>query len=214
MSASYFLKMIQNLRLHEDIMLYGYVLEMKEDETLEVINFLKSEYQKEALDHPFDSPDFDPDAALWAAKTVYVAAQLILYRENKETELELLFPDLTKETNAGTILSVDLCLRFLPDMITQLKLIDSQDALIPILEKHLYQWHYSGINYPLEIEKLDFKNINANRCIHQMYINRIIENKKISLAKHPDCKGLVKANLGIFAREFWNEFKIESSLHE
>ena len=48
---------------------------------------------------------FNKDAALWAAKTIYIAAQLMLYRENKSVELAKLLPDYNGEINASSILS-------------------------------------------------------------------------------------------------------------
>lgn len=214
MTDNFFLKMIRTLRHYEDVMLYGNILDIKETESIEVIEFLENEYQCEVLNYPYEVPAYNAEASLWAAKTVYTAAQLMLYRENKEADLPFLLPDFLGEFSASAILSSDLCLRFLPDMLTQLKFIDSEDPLIQILENKLRQFHYSGISYPLEIERLDFRNVGSNKCLQQLYINRIIENKKIQLADHPECKDMVFASLGFFAQEFWNELKIQQTPHE
>lgn len=214
MTNNHFLTVIQNLRQQEEIVLYGNILTIKEPEAKEVLEFLRKEYEQEALDYPYTAPAFDGDAALWAATSVYVAAQLILYRENKEAELALLLPDFQNTITPSAILSADLCLRFLPDMLHQLSLMDNEDALIQVLERKLLTWHYSGISYPLQVESLDFTAISADKCLHQQYINRIIENKKIQIALHPASKELVQASLGLFTADFWNEFKIARSLNE
>lgn len=205
--------MIKNLREHEEIMLYGNILNIDERESFEVVEFLKNEYQLETIEYPYNVPEFDPKAALWAAQTVYIAAQLMLYRENNDSDIEVLLPDYIDECNASAILSSDLCLRFVPNILSQLKLIDSEDILIQVLENKLNRWHYSGINYPLPIEKLDFKDIFFDTCIEQLYINRIIEYKKTLLAVHPACKNRVAASMGIFAQDFWNEFKLETGIY-
>ncbi len=140
-------------------------------------------------------------AALWGAQTIYVAAQLMLYRETKPADLETLLPSFTGEVLA----SADLTLRFLPDIITHLTLIDPEDTLIELLEKHLYVWHFSGIWYPLETENLNFKAVSANPCLHQMYSNRVIAAKKAQLANHPALKERVNAAMGIFAADFWRD---------
>jgi hypothetical protein len=204
--GSYFLKMIQTLRWHEEIMLYANVPESDADSN-EVISFLKDEYSQESIAYPFQIPDYNSNASLWAAKIVYVAAQLILYRKNKESDLTILLPEYLYEIDESAMLSADLCLRFLPDMINQLKMIDSEDALINVLENILIKWHYSGTNFPLDAQKLDFAMITPNTCLHQLYINRIIENKNVALADHMLWSEHIKAQFGIYSQSFWKEFK-------
>jgi hypothetical protein len=201
--------MIKQLRQHEDIILYGNILTIDQLESIEATEFLRHEYENEMLGFPYTPPAFDEEAALWGAKTIYITAQLILYRENRGTELSGLLPEYTAEQTAAAILSADLCLRFLPDMLTQLKIIDTEDALIPILEEILTKWHYSAVPYPLNTELLSFEKINADDCLHQLYCNRIIDYKKIHMAKHPSFKGRIAANLGLHSETLWKDFKLE-----
>lgn len=199
--------MVQTLRQHEEIVLYGYVLDISENEEEEVSTFLKKEYEREVLNFPYAPPGFDPAAALWAAKAVYVIAQLILYRKNKEADLTLLLPDFESVKSPAAIISCDLCLRFLPDIIFQLKTIDPEDPLILILEKRLSEWHYSGINYPLETDTLNFGSISTDPCLYQLYINRVIASRNVKLAQHEACISQVKASIGIFNTDLWSEIK-------
>jgi hypothetical protein len=208
MSQQYFLQTIRHLRESEEVMLYEQVLFWEKSEENEVVGFLFREYQNESLDYPYQPSEFNSNAALWAAKTIYLAAQLILYRDHKEDDLEMLFLDYEGDLDSSAILSADLCLRFLPDMLFQLKVIDTQDRLIDRLEKIAYKWHYSSIRYPLEIERLSFEFINSDNCLRQMYVNRIIEYKKLKLAEHSACHELVKASLGIHGKELWKEFTL------
>jgi len=207
MSDNYFLKMIEHLRTKEEILLYGNILQTTKEEKTGVIRFLNQEYEKELLEYPYESPIFNADASLWAALTVYISAQLILYRETKEADLVNILPPYSLEITPAAILSADLCLRFLPDMITQLKLIDSEDALIGLLENILHTWHYSGISYAAQVSDLELTNLPSNPCLHQLYANRILYYKKESLATHPIFKDTVMANLGIFAKDFWDNLK-------
>jgi hypothetical protein len=202
-----FLKMVQILRQHEEIVLYGYVLDISEKEEEEVNIFLKKEYEREVLNFPHVPPGFDATAALWAAKAIYVIAQLILYRKNKEAELQLLLPDFESSKNPAAIISADLCLRFLPDILSQLKMIDPEDPLISILETRLTDWHYSGINYPMETQALDFNVISSDSCLFQLYINRTISFRNTQLAQHEACISQVKASIGIFNTDLWSEIK-------
>ena len=202
----FFLAMIQHLREQEEVFIYGYVLESSPEEQQRVVDFLKNEYKRESLEYPQKIPVFDPNAALWAAELVYRSAQLLLYREHTVNDLSLLLPSFSGVITPSAILSADLILRFLPAIIAQLKIIDEDDPLIRILEEQLSIWHYSALNYPLHVERLNFDTILINQCLYRLYINRIINLKKLSFAQHPIFYPQVKASLGLFDNIFWKEF--------
>jgi hypothetical protein len=204
---NYFLQMLQQLRQHEEVMLYNNLLEVSETDANEALNFLAYEYRVEARNYPFLAPDFEPEAALWAAKTIYTAMQLMLYRKNESSDLAQLLPKYEAEINPSAILSADLTLRFLPDVLTQLHLIDFEDSLLTLLKEILQTWHYAGVGYALDESILDFSPILSNPCLYQLYLDRIIEKKKISLAQNPVFITGINANLGIFGDEFWKDFK-------
>jgi len=206
-----FFQMISNLRQHESVLLAGKMKPISIEEENEVAEFLAKEYQTESLEYPFISPEFNVDAALWAAKTIYIASNLMLYREQKETEIEELLQVYPKEINASAILSADLTLRFLPLIITNLKLIDLDDKLIKLLENQLQQWHYSAIEFNLDYEVIDFQSVKKNKCLHQLYCNRIMHFKNITLAKHPAFNDTINANMGLFANVFWKELNTSTT---
>jgi hypothetical protein len=213
-SPGYFVKMIKRLRAYEEILLYDNILNVEAVEQNEVAEFLAVEYLGESHSYPYVAPPFSSDAAVWAAKTVYIAAQLMLYRENKETELDALLPAYTGTLSPPAILSADLCLRFLPDMVHQLKVIDSQDKLIEVLTNILQQWHYSGIKQLESAESLDFTNITANDCMLQLYADRVIAYKNRKLSMHPSIHKKISAALGDFGDIYWSEFKLETTIDE
>lgn len=206
--------MLQAIRQQEEIILYNNILHVSEQEQHQAIDFLNREYQKESIEYPHQAPSFDSNAALWGAKTLYHSAQLVLYRENKDTDLEKIIPAFSDKITPNAILSADLSLRFLPEIIAQLILIDAEDKLIEVLENILEQWHYSGISYEIPIEKLDFDTILSDTCLRQLYLNRIIENKSLKLAIHPALYTHIKAIFGIYGNEFWKAFQIAQLQHE
>lgn len=206
--------MIESLRRDEAVMLYANMLQVPVEEEQEIVDFLHREFLSESLEYPYVVPEFDGAAALWAAKTVNTAAQLILYRKDKPAELAPLLPAYMGEHTAGAILSADLCLRFIPDMLVQLMMIDREDELIPILEGIMAQWHYSAVKHKQDISGLNFDVVAGNQCLLQLYTDRIIAYKHIQLALHPAFKGSVQASLGIYGKEFWNNFNTEISINE
>lgn len=205
----YFLASIKHLREHEEIMLYGNLLTISKEEQVLTTSYLQNEFEKECLSYPYSiNPDFNAELALWAAQTVYIAAQLMLYRENKAKELSILLPIYSgAPTNTDDNLSADLTLRFLPHIIKHLHVIDPEDALIPLLVEHLKTWHYSGIAYPLEVKDLNLENIYQNKYLQKMYTDRVIAFKNMALAQHPTIAPWVNASLGIYAKEFWKEIQ-------
>ncbi|WP_207536450.1 hypothetical protein [Desertivirga arenae] len=201
-----YLKTITHLRVYEEIMLYGNFPAISEEDQAQVGTFLQCEYEDEQLDYPFEVPEFDEAAALWGARILYTAAQFLLYRQNSAQDLPNLFREFPGQITPGAILSADLSLRFLPDILIQLKVIDPEDALIEILENLLHDWHYSAISYSLNHEGLSFQNLEQSRCLMQLYLNRIVDKRNLKLAHHPFFAPRIGSDLGIYASQLWTDF--------
>ncbi|WP_192822974.1 hypothetical protein [Rufibacter sp. LB8] len=199
-----FFQTIDSLRRKEELMLFTKTMEIGAEEEVLVAELLAFEYEKESLNFPFSAPAFTADAALWGARTVYFASQLLLYREQPGTEIPLLLPEYNKPPTAAAMFSADLCLRFLPPLLQQAFAINPEDALVSVLENHLQQWHYSAIGYDLPLEKLNFEEVLKNQCLLQLYADRIIDRKALKLAEQAPVKEQIKASLGHYASTFWS----------
>lgn len=147
---------------------------------------------------------------MWAAKTLYLACQLLLYRENKSDEIPQLLQPYQHTIDASAILSADLCLRFLPQVIQAGKSIDPEDILVVTIENMLRVWHYSGIGSHASNDQLSFAEINANECLLQLYTDRVIEKKDLQRAQHPAIATQVRASMGNYAQVFWKELHLNS----
>lgn len=200
-----FLDTIYHLRTIEQVILYDKLITISETEETEAVLFLETEYEKEILEYPGTAPDFNAEAALWAAKTVYLAAQLLLHREHKRDGLNILLPDYTGIQDASAIISADLCLRFLPQIVGEIKRLDAEDLIIEILEKHLTQFHYSAIGSELDIENVSFEIIEANDCLLQLYIDRIVQRKSIKWAQPDFIKKQLEIGFGDYQKLFWSQ---------
>lgn len=200
--------MIQLLRMEEEVLLYGLALQTTEEEDGEVVEFLREAFQAEALGYPHDAPEFNPDAALWSAKIIYFASQFLLYRETSEHDLPMCFPAYPGEQTAGAILSADLCLRFLPDILAELQDIDPEDRLLVLLEELASNWLYSSIRWDIPLEKCELEPLLSDNCLKQLLIDRIIEFKKIKCAAQPEIYREIKAGLGLYTGQFWNELNL------
>ncbi len=207
-----FFKTIQHLRYYRELMLFGKLPVIGLEELGLTGDFLEKEYQDEMLDWPSGAPAFNPEAATWAAVLVFNAGQLMLHRDMNRDEMNkqlVIFPG---EMSASVILSADLMCRFLPSMLNQLKLIDPEDVLIPALENIIRLFHYSAISYGWNEDQLDFSCIRSNPFMLNLYAERVMHFKKISLANRGCIKPVVKSSLGIYAPELWPEFAHQETL--
>jgi hypothetical protein len=202
----YFYQTITQLRNKEEIILYDKLLNFENEDEIILAQFLEDEYEIECQNYPYIAPDFDKNAALWAAKITYTACQILLYRLHREEELPNLLHTFSGEITVSTMLSADLCLRFLPQILQEAKAIDSQDALIPILEEILNLWHFSGIGEEFSGDNNTLGIVFENKCLEQLYIDRIVNRKDTQRAKHPLLEPKINDLLGLYSEIFWNGF--------
>ncbi len=199
-----YLDSIKHLREKEEMVIYDFFLPTSDDDN-ELSLFLEKEFEKESLHLAFDSLEFHSEAAVWAAKIVFLSAQLVLYRQHNKEEIMKVFPDFTKEVSCDAMFSADLCLRFLPSIISQLQEIDADDLLIPILQKIISKWHYSAISYQLKFD-LDWNEIEKSKSLLQLSTYRVHRYKRIDLAQKEPVFSTLKNIFGNRASYFWKEF--------
>lgn len=199
------LETIYHLRTIEQVILYVKIGEFSKEEEKETIDFLESEYEKESLDYPFTVPAFDAEAALWAAKIVYNSAQLLLHRNGSIEGIPAILPPFTDNRDAAAMLAADLCLRFLPQLLINIRIIDPDDALIPILEEILVGFPYSALSRESQIIPTDISVILENNCLKQLYLDRITSSKIVKEARLTSVYKNILANLGDHKEEFWRE---------
>lgn len=200
-----FLDTINILRSKEEVLVYSEMLSISTEQETAVVDYLQREYENEGLEYPFTPPPFDAKAALWASKTVYFSAQLLLNRKNLPGTASSYVMGYDYELTAGAILSTDICLRFLPAILRELKLIDLEDPLISVLQSHLQQWHFSGVGYLTELDDIDYTIPLENDCIKQLYVDRIIERKARNYIDGSPLGEFVLGSMGEYTSEYWQE---------
>lgn len=201
-----FLETIYHLRTIEKVILYTKLEELSAKEEGDTLDFLESEYEKESLDYPFCAPVFNGYAAIWAAKIIYNSAQLLLHREMEVVDLSSIVPVFPAKT-AADMLAADLCLRFLPQVLENLRIIDPNDKLIIILENILGMFPYSAIGAELENVETDLTLILEDDCLRQLYLDRVMHLKAIKEAENPLIYEWLLAGFGNHKKEFWPELK-------
>jgi len=198
--------MMETLVHHQKLVLFGQIDEISPSQMEPVLDLLHQQYSTEAVGYPNQAPTFSIAAASWSASILFHAAQLLLYRSHNLSDLHDFFPPFNEEKSAGGILSADLSLRYLPSILRELRNIDVDDALIPILENILQEWHYSGLLSQVDLEGISFGIAYKNNCLKQLYVDRVIARKQLKVAQLPAIKGAVISALGDYQPLLWKAF--------
>ncbi|MEG0927910.1 hypothetical protein [Chryseobacterium sp.] len=203
-----FLDTIFLLRKNECITLFSTLQEISPKEETEAGDYFETEFEKERLEFLSDQLLCDKTAAVWAAKVLYHSAQLYLIRENTAKSLEDLIPGFKGTRGISSLLSADLSLRFLPEVLIALNSIDPEDALIALLEDILTDFHYSGIGYDLDLKRVNWEEELKDSTYRKLYLERIVDKKDYRLAEIPFINKLLIAEFGMHKDAFWRELKI------
>lgn len=206
-TKSPFLDTIFLLRKEECITLFSNLQKISPQEEAEAGDYFETEFEKERLEFLSDQFTCHRETAVWAAKVLYHSAQLYLIRENTSKNINQLIPEFKGIRNVSSILSADLSLRFLPQVITALNAVDPEDSLISILENILTGFHYSGIGYDLDLEKVSWEEELKDPTYRKLYLERIVEKKDYRLAEIPFINTLLMAEFGMYKDAFWRELK-------
>ncbi|WP_267404114.1 MULTISPECIES: hypothetical protein [unclassified Chryseobacterium] len=207
-TKSPFLDTLFMLRKDECITIFTDIQEISKKEEHDAADYFESEFEKERLEFLSDQISCDKEAAVWAAKVLYQSVQLHLIRKGTGKDLEKLIPKFKGKRDVSSMLSADLSLRFLPQIIIVLQNADPEDALVKMLEDILLQFHYSGIGYDLNLEKINWEEELKDKTYRKLYLERIVEKKAYQLAEIPYINQLLIAEFGMYKDIFWRELKI------
>ncbi|WP_298519433.1 hypothetical protein [uncultured Kordia sp.] len=206
------LQTIHHLRTSGQFVLYTNKPKVSTSELNDLADFLEQEYENESLNYPFAAPEFHKEAAVWAAKTIYYAAQFLAHRMEEPKNLGKFFEDFKGEISPSVILSTDISLRFLPFIIKELEHIDFEDWLVKILKKQLQTFSYSAIGHDMneEIQEEKLAKLFQNDCFRTLFTDRVIAKKDISLTAHKIIQENVAIQLGEHSNQFWRAFVPEA----
>lgn len=210
-NQSPFLDTLFLLRKEGSMAIYTDLQEISAKEEADAADYFASEFENERLEFLSDQVSFHKESAVWAAKVLYHSAQLYLVRKDTSGSLGKLIPDFTGKRDVSSILSADLSLRFLPQIIAVLHDADPEDPLVGMLENILVNFHYSAIGYDLNLGKISWEEELSNTTYRKLYLERIVDKKDYRLAEIPYINHLLMAEFGLHKDEFWKELKISNT---
>lgn len=164
---------------------------------------------------PLAPPEVDRPALKWAIRQFHGAAQLAVFRQlGPEEVAKRLGDDFVGEGDAAAAAySVDIVLRFLPDLVRIVKGMNPDDPLLAQLRKWGERWPLSSVGIPgLTVSEIE--PILANRCLSMMYVDRIIEADAVERLHHPQLRELVRGAVGAYPELSPKLYRFLTATHE
>jgi hypothetical protein len=147
---------------------------------------------------PGSAPEFLMEPALWSAQTVYRACQSLVYREwdaGRALRCSTAAPRGTR--TAAMHYSVDLAMRFLPDVWRLARTAAEGDALGSKLLELAGDWPLSSVGIP-GVSASSIDGIAQSECLLALYVDRILERKDRSRLDDPRIRSAAQAAIGLF----------------
>lgn len=155
------------------------------DECMAAVDQLLALEESYRADVPGTPPDVVRDAAEWALSAVYRLCQFHVYRHLRPEELESRFRDDSPECSSAAVhYSVDLTLRFLPDVAQLIRTTSPEDPLLGVVLRLAEPWPLSSVGIP-DVEVGNVEPILADDCLRRMYVDRIIRSQDKTRCGHP-----------------------------
>lgn len=172
------------------------------------LGILQEYYRYDSWFMPSKQPDFEPNAALWAAQFVYQTIHLAILRHIDAQTVGQLLTDFEGATTPETMYAVDLSFRYLPELLALAKGLAPSDTLVDILKTRLQRWSFSAVGIEMEDKgkTMNTDIIALHPSLQLAYVDRIIQNKDLKRALHSPEREWVKTALGDYPSVFWGDF--------
>jgi MoxR-vWA-beta-propeller ternary system domain bpX4 len=152
---------------------------------------------------PCAAPPFDAEAGARAAACLCLICQSIVHREIDERTVASrlaacgLLDAGGHKDSAAVHYSVDLTLRFLPQLLERAARMTASDPLIPVLLQLARTWPLSSVGMA-GTEPVELPPALNHSALWRMYIDRIMERKDTGRLNLPAVRAAVHSAIGPF----------------
>jgi MoxR-vWA-beta-propeller ternary system domain bpX4 len=151
------------------------------------------------LEMAFEAPPFREVPALWAASKLYRACQLFVFREPDDATQRALVEPCPERVSPSVSYSVDLSLRFLPDVVTLVRAASGVNALLSELLRLAREWPLSSVGIQsLDVSTCDIEYFLDHPGLRQLYVDRIIARRDVPRATHATVRDGIRQAVGLF----------------
>ncbi|MCG2612636.1 hypothetical protein LZZ85_00030 [Terrimonas sp. NA20] len=164
-------------------------------------------YKDDKMEVPATAPGYNRDAAIWAARYLYLSTQLIIDRNADEEVIRRVLDPFPLEITPSVVYSADLMLRNLPSLIGLAKGLAPADPLVRDMNNTAGNWPLSSVG--IEVDHISHEEIIlADACLKQLYIDRIILAKDKKRAVRPSVQQSIFETTGAYTKEIWPDIEI------
>lgn len=168
----------------------------EEGDVLESIQRIRRFERTWRIEVPGAPPELDADAVRWSIISVYLAASLIVHRDTDlEVMTELLGSEPPDRALPATHYSVDLVMRFLPDLVRLGKSASRDDPLNEYLETWGRDWPLSSVGIK-NLGSVDAMPLRTSPSLMRLYIDRIFAASDIERLNDAAVRHLATTVLG------------------
>ena len=155
------------------------------------------------LEAALSMPALDLAAARAAAVTMYRGCQALAFRAMDAEALATgLAPELGDTTNPSVHYSVDLTLRYLPDLLALATRVSAEDPLVQRLHRLAARWPLSSVGISgIGADDLDARGVEtiaSDPGLLALYCDRVIARKDMARLGPPRVRDSVCAAIGAF----------------
>lgn len=171
------------------------------------ISLLQQFYQQDRLEMPAAAPEFDWEAAYWAAGYLYQAIILTVNRDADPDTIKEQLKPYPGTMHAGAIYSADLILRHLTRLLHLVKGLAPADILVQELNATAAIWPFSSVGIELN-NVTNEELIFLHPSLRTAYVDRIIAAKDRKRADSPMVMEQIKATAGEYMNRIWPEAEL------
>lgn len=148
---------------------------------------------------PGTPPHLDMAAAIWGAQQIFRTCQFIVYRELEPQLMQHEFCVPCPGDNHPEVhYSVDLSLRFLPEVVRQARAVSQDDPLHTYLQKLSSDWPLSAVGLPRIDNRERCDGFTSDPCLLQLYVDRAIERRDTTVLSDQRVREAVERALGTY----------------
>ncbi|MEK7866319.1 MAG: hypothetical protein AAB434_06515 [Planctomycetota bacterium] len=156
------------------------------------------------LEAPGEPPRLSVGAAVWGALTLYRGAQLLVHRDAEADYVrKALAAPCPEKASPEAAWSVDLALRYLPDLLSLSRGVAEDDPLVTELARIARDWPLSSVG-ARGVEARDLSAILDHPSLRRIYLDRVVERRDLSRLGPPRVDEGVRETLGAYP-ELWPE---------
>ena len=150
-------------------------------------------------DFPGEPPTFSLEAAIWASRSLMIAAGWLVWRDLGEAELHDQLSRMSPPENLSdsSIYSVDLVFRYLPDIVHKIRQASPMDPLLNTTLDWCLQWLLSSVGVS-GLSNFEDDVLLSHPGLARYYIDRILTRGDWTRLRNPQVGQVIQATLGAY----------------